>query len=92
MDGKGALTARQLRIIPFLLESTSIVNSYLSTHNPVLSGCLTFNDLFCIVKVTSGAVAQLGERLNGIQEVVGSIPIGSTIRLAAIPLQLMASQ
>ena len=27
-----------------------------------------------------GAVAQLGERLNGIQEVVGSIPIGSTIR------------
>ena len=28
---------------------------------------------------TRGAVAQLGERLNGIQEVVGSIPIGSTI-------------
>ncbi len=28
-----------------------------------------------------GAVAQLGERLNGIQEVVGSIPIGSTISL-----------
>ena len=27
---------------------------------------------------TRGAVAQLGERLNGIQEVVGSIPIGST--------------
>ena len=27
-----------------------------------------------------GAVAQLGERLNGIQEVVGSIPIGSTIK------------
>ena len=25
-----------------------------------------------------GPVAQLGERLNGIQEVVGSIPIGST--------------
>jgi hypothetical protein len=25
-----------------------------------------------------GAVAQLGERLNGIQEVVGSIPISST--------------
>ena len=25
-----------------------------------------------------GAVAQLGERLYGIQEVVGSIPIGST--------------
>ena len=27
-----------------------------------------------------GAVAQLGERLNGIQEVVGSIPISSTRR------------
>ncbi len=25
-----------------------------------------------------GAVAQLGERLHGMQEVVGSIPIGST--------------
>lgn len=25
-----------------------------------------------------GAVAQLGERLNGIQKVVGSIPISST--------------
>ncbi len=32
--------------------------------------------------MVSGAVAQLGERLNGIQEVVGSTPIGSTIRLA----------
>jgi hypothetical protein len=28
---------------------------------------------------TGGAVAQLGERLNGIQEVSGSIPLGSTI-------------
>jgi hypothetical protein len=28
-----------------------------------------------------GAIAQLGERLNGIQEVVGSIPIGSTMDL-----------
>ena len=26
-----------------------------------------------------GAIAQLGERLNGIQEVVGSIPTSSTI-------------
>ena len=29
----------------------------------------------------SGAIAQLGERLNGIQEVSGSIPLGSTILL-----------
>lgn len=28
--------------------------------------------------IECGAIAQLGERLNGIQEVVGSIPIGST--------------
>ena len=27
----------------------------------------------------SGAIAQLGERLNGIQEVSGSIPLSSTI-------------
>ena len=27
-----------------------------------------------------GAIAQLGERYNGIVEVVGSIPIGSTIQ------------
>ena len=29
----------------------------------------------------NGAIAQLGERLNGIQEVVGSIPSSSTIDL-----------
>jgi hypothetical protein len=29
----------------------------------------------------AGAVAQLGERLHGMQEVVGSIPIGSTFWL-----------
>ncbi len=28
---------------------------------------------------TVGAVAQLGERVNGIHEVRGSIPLGSTI-------------
>ena len=30
------------------------------------------------VSQSNGAVAQLGERLNGIQEVRGSIPLGST--------------
>ena len=29
---------------------------------------------------SSGGVAQLGERLNGIQEVRGSIPLASTTR------------
>ena len=32
---------------------------------------------------TPGAVAQLGERLDGIQEVRGSIPLGSTEKLCA---------
>jgi hypothetical protein len=32
-----------------------------------------------VILYARGAVAQLGERLNGIQEVVGSIPISSTI-------------
>jgi hypothetical protein len=31
-----------------------------------------------VILVAFGAVAQLGERLNGIQKVVGSIPISST--------------
>ncbi len=31
--------------------------------------------------ITCGGVAHLGERLNGIQEVVGSIPIISTTRI-----------
>ena len=38
-----------------------------------------------IPAVCRGAVAQLGERLNGIQEVEGSIPFGSTkIRIKQI--------
>ncbi len=32
---------------------------------------------------TYGAIAQLGERLNGIQEVRGSTPLGSTIKTRA---------
>jgi hypothetical protein len=34
-----------------------------------------------VILISLGAVAQLGERLNGIQEVVGSIPISSTIKI-----------
>ena len=34
--------------------------------------------LFIISATKQGDIAQLGERLNGIQEVVGSIPIIST--------------
>gem|GEM_PF-3130281 len=35
--------------------------------------------------ILTGAVAQLGERLNGIQEVVGSIPSSSTMNLPKKP-------
>jgi hypothetical protein len=37
-----------------------------------------------ILPFLCGAVAQLGERLNGIQEVEGSIPFGSTKSLMQI--------
>ena len=37
-----------------------------------------------IASLTFGALAQLGERLICIQEVIGSIPIGST-RLTGLP-------
>jgi hypothetical protein len=33
---------------------------------------------FTSEKIKTGAIAQLGERLNGIQEVSGSIPLSST--------------
>ncbi len=40
----------------------------------------------------SGAIAQLGERLNGIQEVRGSTPLGSTKHSTVEPLRLEASK
>ena len=42
------------------------------------SGLIDTYRAICYNNRPCGAVAQLGERLNGIQEVVGSIPIGST--------------
>jgi hypothetical protein len=33
-----------------------------------------------------GAIAQLGERLNGIQEVTGSIPVSSTRNTSGVTL------
>ena len=41
-----------------------------------------------IFYICRGAVAQLGERLNGIQEVRGSIPLSSTTKiLTQLPLK-----
>ena len=42
--------------------------------------CSRCSAFFPFALAFRGAVAQLGERLNGIQEVVGSIPIGSTMK------------
>ena len=41
--------------------------------------CRTWPDpLGCDIVANDGALAQLGERLHGMQEVSGSIPLGST--------------
>ena len=54
-------------------------------RKPVGKGHLIPTDYQGITRVpTDGAIAQLGERLNGIQEVSGSIPLGSTIGLRFI--------
>ena len=42
----------------------------------------SFRSVFACIR---GAVAQLGERLNGIQEVAGSIPVGSTKKVNHLP-------
>ena len=43
------------------------------------AGLSNFEARFCY-----GAIAQLGERYNGIVEVTGSIPVGSTILLKGL--------
>ena len=48
------------------------------TH-PTLHGTLAALTLFSPTTCISGAVAQLGARVNGIHEVAGSIPASSTI-------------
>ena len=44
---------------------------------------MTFNAVSAIVSLVPGGIAQLGERLNGIQEVSGSIPLISTRTIGA---------
>src|ERR1700757_2563122 len=46
----------------------------------------------CLNTVPNGAIAQLGERLNGIQEVGGSTPPGSTISPIALSKNDSASE
>ncbi len=42
-----------------------------------------------VILYVRGAVAQLGERLNGIQEVDGSIPFSSTIFFNDLPFSIV---
>ena len=44
-----------------------------------------------IIEIFYGGIAQLGERLNGIQEVSGSIPLISTKRFMIIVRSLLLS-
>ena len=44
------------------------------------------------VEYEFGAIAQLGERLNGIQEVTGSIPVSSTPKARRSPAGLFVFQ
>ena len=48
----------------------------IATHSPLSLHALT--SAIGWPKPSKGAVAQLGERMNGIHEVRGSIPLGST--------------
>ena len=57
-------------------EGREIVGQYYFQKNDRMPQYRFSGYIFRLRK--QGAIAQLGERLNGIQEVVGSIPIGST--------------
>ena len=60
----------------------SIVQVY---PGPPVSGCRKASAAGCVPRQKKGAIAQLGERLICIQEVVGSIPSGSTITWCSTP-------
>jgi hypothetical protein len=57
-------------------ESASVAGARIPPHLTFAALSPTFSS--ALITHLCGAVAQLGERLNGIQEVVGSTPIGST--------------
>ena len=50
-------------------------------------GRAILSSVICDLTPGQGALAQLGERLICIQEVSGSIPLGSTIQFAGSSLQ-----
>ncbi len=76
-----AASNRQNETLPSL---SLFVNEILQTK------LLTAAAVFCIHTATSGAVAQLGERLNGIQEVSGSTPLSSTRKIKGLREMLAA--
>jgi hypothetical protein len=48
--------------------------------------------IYNLASVLQGGIAQLGERLHGMQEVSGSIPLTSTIRTSEVVLRSKAKQ
>jgi hypothetical protein len=51
---------------------------------------LTFCDRILTMGPTKGAIAQLGERLTGSQEVTGSIPVSSTNKACKLDSSMQA--
>ena len=79
MSPRRATPARPLVILLFAIPIVIvIVTAPVPPPGPGVGARLTQPPPFATNLLPRGAVAQLGERLNGIQEVVGSIPIGST--------------
>src|SRR5215469_8947804 len=72
------------RPIPTLLAKCNFVNCRLQGRllDAFRLGCYI---IFSRMILSGGAVAQLGARLDGIEEVVGSNPIGSTKFLRSSP-------
>ena len=56
----------------------SLFNSARTLYRDSFSSIIARTDIGRVGRDQDGAVAQLGERMNGIHEVRGSIPLGST--------------
>ena len=63
----------------FPAASVKVQKSQISFYTENFAiGILTFFPKSAMITLACGGIAQLGERLNGIQEVSGSIPLIST--------------
>ncbi len=79
IKGLSSLTPFRSALNIFLFSSIT----FTQCKQKILKEVLTFNKIsgnisFALIDDSYGGIAQLGERLNGIQEVSGSIPLIST--------------